>query len=130
MDIRVLGPLEIVGDDGRPCGIGAPKLRALVNVLVLAEGRPVSPATLIDRLWGEEPPAEAQASLHSYVSNLRRLLEPGRPARAQSRLLTFGPVGYTLAIDPDQVDAARFLRLVGQAEQAAEPAGAERLAGE
>ncbi|WP_214324832.1 AfsR/SARP family transcriptional regulator [Nonomuraea sediminis] len=130
MDIRVLGPLEIVGDEGRPCGIGAPKLRALVNVLVLAEGRPVSPATLIDRLWGEEPPAEAQASLHSYVSNLRRLLEPGRPARAQSRLLTFGPVGYTLAIDPDQVDAARFLRLVGQAEQAAEPAEAERLAGE
>ncbi|MFB9624171.1 BTAD domain-containing putative transcriptional regulator [Nonomuraea helvata] len=130
MDIRVLGPLEIVGDDGRSCQIGSLKLRALVSMLVLAEGRPVAPATLIDRLWGEEPPAEAQASLHSYVSNLRRVLEPGRPARGQSRLLTFGPVGYTLAIDQEQVDTTRFLRLVGQAEEAAGPAEVERLAGE
>ncbi|MER5999049.1 BTAD domain-containing putative transcriptional regulator [Nonomuraea angiospora] len=130
MDIRVLGPLEVVGDDGRSCQIGSLKMRALVCGLVLAEGRPVAPSALIDRLWGEEPPAEAMASLHSYVSNLRRLLEPGRRARAQSRLLTFGPVGYTLAIDPEQVDSTRFLRLVGQAEQAAEPAEAERLAGE
>ncbi|NUP82317.1 MAG: AAA family ATPase, partial [Nonomuraea sp.] len=129
MDIRVLGPLEIVGDDGRPSSIGSPKLRALVSALVLAEGRPVAPATLIDRLWGEQPPAEAQASLHSYVSNLRRLLEPGRRAREQSRLLTFGPVGYTLAIDRDRVDATRFLRLVGQAEQEPDPAESERLAG-
>ncbi|NUW43090.1 AfsR/SARP family transcriptional regulator [Nonomuraea rhodomycinica] len=129
MDIRVLGPLEIIGDDGRSCQVGSPKLRAMVSALVLAEGRPVAPATLIDRLWGEEPPAEAQASLHSYVSNLRRLLEPGRRARARS-LLTFGPVGYTLEIDQEQVDATRFLRLVGQAEQAAEPAEAERLADE
>jgi DNA-binding SARP family transcriptional activator len=128
VDIRVLGPLEVVGDDGRSCQISSFKLRALVSVLVLAEGRPVAPATLIDRLWGEEPPGEAQASLHSYVSNLRRLLEPGRRARAQSRLLTFGPVGYTLAIDQEQVDTTRFLRLVGQAEQTAEPAEAERLA--
>ncbi|MCK2220938.1 AAA family ATPase [Actinomadura sp. ATCC 31491] len=131
MDIRVLGPLEIVGADGLPCRIGSPKLRALVSALVLAEGRPVAPAALIDRLWGEEPPAEAQASLHSYVSNLRRLLEPGRPARAQSRLLTFGPLGYALAVEPGQVDTTRFLRLVGQAEQAAgDPAEAERLADE
>ncbi|MFG1681269.1 BTAD domain-containing putative transcriptional regulator [Nonomuraea sp. NPDC049269] len=130
MDIRVLGPLEIVGDDGHSCQITSLKLRALVSTLVLAEGRPVAPATLIDRLWGEEPPAEAQASLHSYVSNLRRLLEPGRQAREQSRLLTFGPVGYTLAIDQEQVDTTRFLRLVRQAEQAAEPAEAERLASE
>ncbi|GAA2306446.1 BTAD domain-containing putative transcriptional regulator [Nonomuraea roseoviolacea subsp. roseoviolacea] len=129
MDIRVLGPLEIVDADGRPCQVGSPKLRAMVSALVLAEGRPVAPATLIDRLWGEEPPAEAQASLHSYVSNLRRLLEPGRRARARS-VLTFGPVGYTLAIDREQVDATRFLRLVGRAEQAAEPEEAERLADE
>ncbi|MFI6603549.1 BTAD domain-containing putative transcriptional regulator [Nonomuraea sp. NPDC050536] len=130
MDIRVLGPLEVVGDDGRSCQISSPKLRALVSALALAEGRPVAPGALIDRLWGDESPAEAMASLHSYVSNLRRLLEPGRQARARSSLLTFGPVGYTLAIDPEQVDSTRFLRLVQQAEQAAEPAEAERLAGE
>ncbi|GAA2893106.1 BTAD domain-containing putative transcriptional regulator [Streptosporangium fragile] len=130
MDIRVLGPLEIVGDDGRLVRVGALKARMLLSVLVLAEGRPLSAATLVDRLWGEDAPAEAMASLHSYVSNLRRILEPRRPARGQSRLLTFGPVGYTLALDPQQVDANRFLQLIGQAAQAGEPAQAERAADE
>ncbi|MEV8633136.1 BTAD domain-containing putative transcriptional regulator [Streptosporangium sp. NPDC051023] len=130
MDIRILGPLEVVGDDGPVSEGASPKLRALLEALVLAEGRPVAPATLVERLWGERPPGEAQASLHSYVSHLRRLLEPKRRARAQSRLLTFGAMGYTLAVDAEQVDATRFLRLVGQAEQAAGPPEVERLAGE
>ncbi|TMR89206.1 BTAD domain-containing putative transcriptional regulator [Nonomuraea basaltis] len=130
MDVGVLGPLEIVGDDGRPCRIGSLKLRMLVSVLVLAQGRPLAPATLIDRLWGDDAPAEALASLHSYVSNLRRLLEPGRPARGQSRLLTFGPVGYALAVDQRRLDAVRFLRLVAEAERAAEPAAVEQVASE
>ncbi len=51
----------------------------LLSILALAEGRPVTPATLIDRIWGDTPPAEAHASLQVYVSNLRRVLEPERP---------------------------------------------------
>ncbi|GAB2828766.1 BTAD domain-containing putative transcriptional regulator [Actinocorallia aurea] len=126
----MLGALEVVGDDGVPCRVAPRKVRELLCLLVLAEGRPVAPGALIDGLWGEDAPPEAQASLHAYVSNLRRLLEPGRAAREPSRVLLFGPVGYTLALDPGRVDAARFLALVGRAERAAEPSAAERLADE
>ncbi|MEV4382385.1 BTAD domain-containing putative transcriptional regulator [Streptosporangium sp. NPDC049644] len=127
MEIRVLGPVEIVRD-GRPYEVGSLKVRMLLAILVLAEGRPVSPAVLTDRLWGRDAPAEATASLHAYISNLRRVLEPERTPRAPSRLLTLGPVGYALRIDPGHVDAGRFLRLVEEAGRAKVPAEAERAA--
>ncbi|MCT9929789.1 AAA family ATPase [Planotetraspora sp. A-T 1434] len=128
VDIRVLGPLEVVRDDGLQCEVGTPKQRILLAILVLAEGRPVSMATLIDRIWGDTPPAEARRSLHAYVCNLRRALEPGRPPRARSGLLTFGPAGYRLAVDPRRLDVTRFLGLVAEAEQATDPAAVERAA--
>ncbi|GAA1007281.1 hypothetical protein Aple_017750 [Acrocarpospora pleiomorpha] len=128
VDFRVLGPLEVVGDDGRPREVGTHKQRMLLNILVLAEGRPVPAATLIDRIWGDAPPAEALGALQVYVSNLRRALEPGRRPRARSRLLTFGLAGYRLAVDPRQLDVTRFLDLVAEAEQAADPTAVERAA--
>ncbi|WP_344856492.1 BREX system ATP-binding domain-containing protein [Planomonospora alba] len=126
----MLGPLEIVGDDGRPCHIGSLKLRMLLSVLLLAEGRPVAPSTLIQRIWGDDASPDALSSLHAYIFHLRRMLEPDRPPRAPSRLLTFGPVGYTLVVDRERVDATRFLRLVEEAGRAQEPAAVERLATE
>lgn len=128
VDIRVLGPLEVVGGDGRPRETGTPKQRKLLSILALAEGRPVTPATLIDRIWGDAPPAEAHASLQVYVSNLRRVLEPERRPRAQSRLLPYDPAGYRLAVEPSRLDAARFLALVAEAEQATDPVAVERAA--
>ncbi|WP_054812381.1 AfsR/SARP family transcriptional regulator [Nocardia arizonensis] len=128
MDIRVLGPLEVLTDNGQRARLGSPKLRTLLSVLVLADGRPVAPGTLLDTLWGAHTGTDAQASLHTHVSNLRRLLEPDRTGSAPSRWLTFGPLGYTLTVTAEDVDAGRFLPLVGRAEQAGEPTETERLA--
>nr|WP_260407882.1 BTAD domain-containing putative transcriptional regulator [Planomonospora venezuelensis] len=100
----------------------------LLAVLALAEGRPLAPAVLIDRLWGRDAPAEATASLHAYVSNLRRALEPGRRPRTPSRALVLGPAGYALAVEPERVDASRFVRLVAEAGRAGDPVVAERQA--
>ncbi|GIH61643.1 BTAD domain-containing putative transcriptional regulator [Microbispora siamensis] len=128
--IRVLGPLEVVGGDGLPLHVGTPKVRTLLAVLVLAEGRPVPATTLIDRIWGPNPPAEALASLQVYVSHLRRILEPERLPRARSRVLTFDHTGYRLTVDPRRVDVVRFLALVAEAEHAADPRATERAAAE
>jgi hypothetical protein len=43
-------------------------------------------------------------------------------------LLTFGPAGYRLAVDPRQLDVTRFLDLVAEADQADDPAAAEQAA--
>lgn len=116
MEFRILGPVEVVGEGGSfslPEGRG----RALLTVLALHPGRVVSTDRLIDQLWGETPPATARTKLHGLISTLRRVLEPDRQADADPVLLQTQPPGYVLAMDPDQVDAFRFRRLVGTAAE-------------
>src|SRR5215470_14169471 len=80
VQFRLLGPLEAL-DGERRVELGRPKQRALLAVLLVHANQVVSLDRLIEELWGEEPPPQAAASLQTYVSNLRRALEPGGPAR-------------------------------------------------
>jgi DNA-binding SARP family transcriptional activator len=125
LEVRVLGGLEATLD-GAPVELGARKQRAVFAVLALEADRIVSDDRLIDLLWGDDQP-KATASLRSYVSNLRRALEPDRRPRDPARLLlTQGP-GYRLAIAPDAVDAHRFEALAGTVRSrllADDPSGA------
>ncbi len=125
--IRVLGPVE-ADVDGSLVPLGGPRQRAVLARLVSARGEVVSVDRLIDDLWGGEPPAQAVTSLQAYVSNLRRLLEPGRAPRAPARILVSAAPGYAMALPSDAVDAWRFERLLSQARQAATaPATARAL---
>jgi DNA-binding SARP family transcriptional activator len=118
MQLRVLGPLEVLADDGRPVEVGAPRLRALLTLLAAEAGRVVPADRIVDVLWGDAPPATAAGTLQTYVSQLRRLLEPGTDARTASLLVTRAP-GYCLLAD--DVDLRRFPSLVDE--------GARLLAG-
>src|SRR5262249_40920483 len=64
-------------------------------------------ATLIDWIWGENPPADAANALQRLVSRLRKVLPEGS-VKGQTD-------GYRLRIEPDAVDAVRFERLVADA---------------
>jgi DNA-binding SARP family transcriptional activator/tetratricopeptide (TPR) repeat protein len=114
MQFSVLGTLE-VQRDGEVCDLGAPKQRALLARLLLDVNRPVSVDRLIDDLWGGAPPGRATASLQAYVSNLRRILEPDRPARSAASVLVTQPPGYALRVAPDTIDAVRFRDLAAAA---------------
>jgi DNA-binding SARP family transcriptional activator len=70
--------------------------------------RPVAVDTLIEELWSGEPPAAAMASLLTYVSNLRRVLEPQRPPRAPAVVLRTRAPGYLLDSHRAEVDVRRF----------------------
>jgi DNA-binding SARP family transcriptional activator len=76
VEFRILGPLEVVEHD-RPVSVGAPKVRALLAVLLLHRGEVVSTDRLIDALWGERAPATAAKTVQVYVSNLRKALGDG-----------------------------------------------------
>ena len=54
MEFRILGPLE-VEEDGRQVPLGGEKQRALLALLLLSRGRPVSTDRLIDEVWGGRP---------------------------------------------------------------------------
>ncbi len=108
MQFRVLGPLEVAAADGRSVDPGSPKLRSLLTLLLADHGRVVALDRINETLWAGEPPATATGTLQSYVSQLRRLLEPDRaPRAAPTRLLT-RPPGYALAVADDELDVLRF----------------------
>ncbi len=63
--------------------------------------------TLVDRIWGEQPPADTANALQALVSRLRRVLPDGS--------LDGQAGGYRLAVQPRAVDAVRFEQLLDQA---------------
>lgn len=100
----VLGPLQMtIG--GALVPLGTPKQRAVLALLVVNANRPVDIDVLIGAAWNQRPPSGARATLHAYISNLRRLMSSAGIDRA---LLTSAPPGYRLAIGPDQHDLGRF----------------------
>ncbi|NNN36299.1 AAA family ATPase [Streptomyces sp. S3(2020)] len=115
--IRVLGSLgaEV---EGEPVHLGTPRQRALLSLLTTARGGVVPVDRMADALWRGQPPAKALVSLHAYVSNLRRLLEPGRPPRTPATILVTTPPGYALRLSRDAVDAWRFEAAVSRARRA------------
>jgi peptide/nickel transport system substrate-binding protein len=116
LEFRILGPLEVAGDDG-PLELPAGKPRALLAVLLLRRGEVVSVDRLVDELWGERPPPTASKNVQGYVARLRRVLGDGA-------LLTQAP-GYVLRVEA--LDAARFQTLVEEARHEDPAAAAPRL---
>ena len=102
----LLGPFEM-RVDSYLVPIGTPKQRAVLAALAINRNRPVASDSLIEAVWGEDAPAEARASLHAYISNLRRLL---RTAGADGRqLLEKASPGYRLNVPETDVDLGRFI---------------------
>src|SRR5687768_1838904 len=110
MEFRILGSLEVRGDDG-PIGLGGAKPRGLLAMLLLHANEPVSAERLAVALWGEDAPAGSIKTIHVHVSRLRRALgDPG--------VLATTPAGYRLRVLPGELDADRFARLAAEGREA------------
>lgn len=101
----VLGEL-LVTVDGAPVHLTGGQRRLLLVLLERAD-RIVPAGELIGRLWPRHPPERSRHLLHTYVSGVRRALDPDRRG-----LLRHAPTGYQLRVEESQVDAARFFRLL------------------
>ncbi|MGW4461885.1 BTAD domain-containing putative transcriptional regulator [Micromonospora sp. NPDC004704] len=124
----VLGPVG-AGNDRGPVPLKGARQRAVLARLLIARGRVVPVDRLVGDLW-QEPAPGAVAAIRTFVSDLRRALEPDRPPRQPARLLVTAPPGYALRAAPDAVDAWRFESLVGEsATLLAAGRAAEALAG-
>ncbi|WP_233290422.1 BTAD domain-containing putative transcriptional regulator [Kitasatospora sp. MBT66] len=124
LGVRVLGPMEAaVG--GERLVLGRPQQRSVLALLLIGRGQVVSVDRIVDTLWPSTPPRQALASLHPYISNLRRVLEPDRPPRSASGVLLSAPPGYAVRLPAEAVDAWRFEAVVREARDA-EPGAAHR----
>ena len=109
MQITLLGPVEASSVSGR-VALGGPKPRALLAMLALDAGSPVSAERLVDGLWGEEPPATAAKMVQLYVSQLRKAMA----AHGEREAIATRGRRYELQLGRERVDVARFERLLAQ----------------
>jgi SARP family transcriptional regulator, regulator of embCAB operon len=106
LEFGLLGPLEM-SVDGALVPLGTPKQRAVLAMLLINRNTPVGVEKLITALWEGWPPSGARASIHSYVSNLRKLLSGvGIDPRV---VLAAAPPGYRLSIPDNTCDLGRFI---------------------
>ena len=111
MEVRLFGELEAVqGDVAVP--VRGAKQRALLALLVLHRGEPVSADRLIDMLWGDGQAANPANALQAQIGQLRRTL--GADAIVTSE------AGYALTIGSGDVDVIRFEQLVAKGRRLAE----------
>lgn len=120
----VLGPV-VAERAGAPLALKGPRHRAVLARLIVARGRVVPVARLVADLW-DEPPPTAVSAVRTFVGDLRRALEPGRPPRTPARLLVTDGPGYALRTEAGTVDAWRFETAVDTAVPE-EPGRAARL---
>jgi predicted ATPase/DNA-binding SARP family transcriptional activator len=109
-EVRLLGPVQVIRA-GREVGLGGPRPRAVLALLVLEAGRVVPAGRLADEAWRGNPPPGAAKTLRSYLSRLRALLAPDAALVARGG-------GYALSVNAGVVDAVRFERLAGAGQAA------------
>lgn len=132
MELRLLGPLEIL-HGGREYVPDPPKARQMFALLATRAGSVVSVDSLIEELWGEQPPRSATSTLQTYVYLLRKLFdELATDGRGDGIVVTRSP-GYLLDADKGMIDAHRFEQgmNLGRAKlREGDPHGASAVLGE
>lgn len=111
MRFSVLGPLAVEADDGSRLPLRRPSQRSTLAVLLLHAAQLPTRSLLIDALWGDRPPANAEAALRVRIRDLRRALA------TCDRLLTH-PAGYHLMVRPGELDCDSFRALAGHGRAA------------
>ncbi|HEY5015832.1 MAG TPA: BTAD domain-containing putative transcriptional regulator, partial [Streptosporangiaceae bacterium] len=110
MQVRLFGELEAVAE-GVPVPVRGAKQRALLAMLALQRGQPVSADRLIDVLSGDGKASNPANALQAQIGQLRRTF-------GAEAILT-SEAGYALAVGPDDVDVVRFGQLVAEGRRLA-----------
>ncbi len=132
MHFGLLGPLDATSGEER-LDLGRPKQRLVLAALLVNANRVVSLDRFAEFLWPAAPAGRSMGSLPVYIANLRRILEPERPARTPPERIVTHPPGYLLRIAPGEYDAADFEELAAQGSRhlaGGRPGAARRDLGE
>lgn len=129
LSIGLLGPLALrLGQ--RQVTTSAPKQRQVLALLALSPGRAVTVPTLVDELWGDNPPRSYATTLQTYILQLRNALARAAPGTLDARaLLSTRRFGYQLDEDAYDTDVGLFDRRV-RAGRALAAGGDHRAASE
>jgi DNA-binding SARP family transcriptional activator len=109
IEFSLLGPLAV------RCGekmltVPRGKQRVLLAALLLDANKVVSMSALSEAMWGTEAPPSAEMTIRNYVKRLRQVLLPAGPGRISTH-----PRGYSIQVEPAELDLTRFTDLLTRA---------------
>jgi DNA-binding SARP family transcriptional activator len=110
LEFRILGPLEVVGEEGS-IRLGGPRQRATLALLLLNANRVVSVDRLADELYAGRAPVTAVTQVQRQISELRKVLG------SASAIETRAP-GYVIHLPPGRLDLQRFEQQAEEGRQA------------
>lgn len=94
----MLGPVT-ASEGAATLNIGGPKQRTVLAILVARPGDPISVDSIINAVWGDEPPPNARRIVQTYVATLR--------ASVGDVIAKMGS-GWRLVVARDEIDATVF----------------------
>lgn len=113
MRFDVLGPVRMVAGD-EVLGPNGRLQAVLLGVLLAGAGELVPVSVLVDAMWdGERDPRVAQ-KLQFHVHRLRKVL-------GERALVSYETGAYQLHVDRAELDSARFVSLLREAERTTDP---------
>lgn len=113
MRFELLGPVSVVVDEHRHT-VARAQARGVLALLLLNAGRGLSPAAVIEAMWGGAAPSTAKAQLHNAVRDIRLLLA----GLGSAEVIVTERFGYRADVAPSDVDALLFQQWVREAEAA------------
>ncbi|MFF1463790.1 BTAD domain-containing putative transcriptional regulator [Streptomyces sp. NPDC058330] len=120
MKFGVLGPLEVVSNDGSTVRLGGPRQRVVLAALLMNANHLVATPSLVEAVWSEEPPPSAPVNVRGYISALRRILRVGEDDRGRVQCgerLTTLTGGYMLRAGTSELDISFFMDRLRQGER-------------
>lgn len=113
LKFTVLGPVRGWHGDIE-LNLGAPQQRAVLVLLLLAEGRQVTLDALINGLWEDDPPPAAVGAVRTYVSKLRQAIKVAAGEHLAGVIESAG-TGYVLRVDSVALDLSLFEQMAADA---------------
>ncbi|WP_380659705.1 AfsR/SARP family transcriptional regulator [Sinosporangium siamense] len=106
-----------IHDDNRKLALSAAKPSRVLSLLLLNHGQVVATRTLMEELWGDNPPVSSSTTLQTYIYQLRKLLSSSCSHGAHA--LQTHSAGYRLQLAAGFFDLDRFTDAMnrGQREQ-------------
>ncbi|GMQ85244.1 MAG: hypothetical protein BMS9Abin07_0810 [Acidimicrobiia bacterium] len=117
--IRLFGPLSVTIGERHlgPRDFDGVKPKQLLEILLIGRGNPVPKDRLAELLWGDDLPQNVSASIETYVSVLRRRLDP--TGNAGRQLILTQHEAYSIDVSRIELDLDEFNHSLEQAESLA-----------